>query len=119
VTNDIDLELKQIFDQRLAAYTPPVRSPRARLRVAVLAAVATVIIAAGIVAADVTRAEASAGVSCPNVMTKLQIWAESIKLPGPEAAAKVSVLKQIADENGCVASDAQPLPIVPKPQGKP
>jgi hypothetical protein len=76
MTNDVDLELKQVFDERLSTFQAPERHRRSRLRSRLVVGVATAsLVFAGVAfASDVNTVAAANGVDCANAIEKIQVW---------------------------------------------
>lgn len=76
-----DPRLQRIFDERLLRVLPPPRVPRRRSAARFVAASLAVLLTAGsfAFAADVNSAAAAAGLSCTDVLAKVEIWWESVR----------------------------------------
>jgi hypothetical protein len=79
--DDHDARLQRIFDERLLRVLPPPRAPRRRSAPRFLAASLAVLLTAGgfAFAADVNGTAAAAGLSCTDVLAKVEIWWESVR----------------------------------------
>ena len=102
MTNDLDFQLKQVFDERLGRFDAPPRRRRSRSwrRLAVGAAIASLMFAGAGVAVDVNTVAAANGAGCANVLEKVQLWAHS----HGGAAAKIDtdrLLAKLAAHGGC------------------
>jgi hypothetical protein len=77
--DEYDVRLQRIFDERLLRVLPPPRDRR-RAGKRVAGAVAVLMTAAVLlVAADVNRTADAAGLSCTDLLAKVEIWFESVK----------------------------------------
>ena len=76
-----DATLQRVFDERLLGVLPPPRVPRRRSASRVVAAGLAVLVSAGgfAFAADVNGTADAAGLSCADVLAKVEIWFESVK----------------------------------------
>jgi hypothetical protein len=76
-----DPRLQRIFDERLLRILPPPRGPRRRSAARFVGASLAVLLTAGgfAFAADVNSASAAAGLSCTDVLAKVEIWWEGVK----------------------------------------
>jgi hypothetical protein len=76
-----DARLQRIFDERLLRVLPAPRAPRRRSRIGLAAAALAVLLTAGgfAFAADVNSTAEAAGLSCTDVLAKVEIWFESVK----------------------------------------
>ena len=76
-----DPRLQRIFDERLLRVLPPPRAPRPRSAARFVGASLAVLLTAGsfAFAADVNGTAAAAGLSCADVLAKVEIWWESVK----------------------------------------
>jgi hypothetical protein len=76
-----DARLQRIFDERLLRVLPPPREPRRRSRMRSAGAALAVLLTAGgfAFAADVNGTAEAAGLSCTDVLAKVEIWFESVK----------------------------------------
>jgi hypothetical protein len=76
-----DARLQRIFDERLLRVLPPPRAPRRRSRARLAGAALAVLLMAGgfAFAADVNGTAEAAGLSCTDVLSKVEIWFESVK----------------------------------------
>ena len=76
-----DPRLQRIFDERLLRVLPPPRAPRRRSATRFIAASLAVLLTAGgfAFAADVNNTAAAAGLSCTDVLAKVEIWWESVR----------------------------------------
>ena len=79
--DDHDPRLQRIFDERLLRVLPPPRAASRRSRLRVTAAAIAVLLTAGVftLAADVNGTADAAGLSCTDVLSKVEIWFESVK----------------------------------------
>ena len=73
--------LQRIFDERLLRILPPPRAPRPRSAARFVGASLAVLLTAGsfAFAADVNGTAAAAGLSCADVLAKVEIWWESVR----------------------------------------
>jgi hypothetical protein len=108
-----DPRLQRIFDERLMRVLPPPRAPRRRSAARFAGASLAVLLTAGgfAFAADVNGTAAAAGLSCTDVLAKVEIWWESVRNGTAEQQIqfkeRVAVLVgQTCDANGNKA----PLP---------
>lgn len=109
--NDIDVQLKALFDQRLGALEPPPHTTHPTRRpVRVLAAAATAVIAvAGVgLVMDVNSVAATNGADCANFLTKVQVWAQSHRsdLAGTDHSAARAELARMVAASGCAPHNA-------------
>jgi hypothetical protein len=76
-----DARLQRMFDERLLRVLPPPRAPRRRSRARLAGAALAVLLTAGGfgMAADVNGTAEAAGLSCTDVLAKIEIWFESVK----------------------------------------
>jgi hypothetical protein len=76
-----DPRLQRIFDERLMRVLPPPRSQRRRSSRGLVGATLAVLLTAGgfAFAADVNGTAEAAGLSCTDVLAKVEIWFESVK----------------------------------------
>lgn len=76
-----DPKLQRIFDERLLRVLPPPRAARRRSAAGFAGASLAVLFTAGgfAFAADVNGAAAAAGLSCTDVLAKVEIWWESVR----------------------------------------
>jgi hypothetical protein len=76
-----DSKLQRIFDERLLRVLPPPRSPRTRSAARFVSASLAVLLTAGgfAFASDVDKTAAAAGLSCTDVLAKVEIWWESVR----------------------------------------
>ena len=76
-----DPRLQRIFDERLLRVLPPPRAPRRRSAARFVGASLAVLLTAGsfAFAADVNGTAAAAGLSCADVLAKVEIWWEGVK----------------------------------------
>lgn len=76
-----DPRLQRIFDERLLRVLPPPRAARRRSAGRFVAASLAVLLTAGsfAFAADVNSTATAAGLSCTDVLAKVEIWWESVK----------------------------------------
>jgi len=81
VIDEHDPRLQRIFDERLLRVLPPPRVPRRRSAARFVGASLAVLLTAGSFAfvADVNNAAAAAGLSCTDVLAKVEIWWESVR----------------------------------------
>ena len=122
-----DPRLQRIFDERLLRVLPPPRAPRRRSATRFIAGSLAVLLTAGgfAFAADVNNTAAAAGLSCTDVLAKVEIWWESVRNATHEEQVQfkqraAQLIGQSCDANGRKA----PLPnkeVVPasKPMVKP
>ena len=110
MTNDLDLELKQVFDQRLGRFQAPSPDQRSRSwrHLAVGVATATFIFACAGVATDVNSVAAAKGVICANAIAKIQLWAQSRSTP----LDIDRLVAKMAGSDGCAGTK----PTAPSPQ---
>jgi hypothetical protein len=104
--NDMDMEVKHLFDERLGALAPPPRTerkPRRRLRVAAAAAIATFAFAGAGLVVDVNAVAATNGADCANFLTKVQLWAQSHRsdLTATDHSAAKADLARLVAASGC------------------
>ncbi len=76
MTNDLDLELKQVFDERLSTFQAPERRRHSSVRSRLIVGVATVLLvfSGAAFASDVNTVAAANGVDCANALEKIQVW---------------------------------------------
>jgi hypothetical protein len=76
-----DPRLQRIFDERLLRVLPPARVPRRRSAARFVGASLALLLTAGsfAFAADVNGTAAAAGLSCTDVLAKVEIWWESVR----------------------------------------
>lgn len=76
-----DPRLQRIFDERLLRVLPPPRVPRRGSAARFIGASLAVLLTAGsfAFAADVNGTAAAAGLSCTDVLAKVEIWWESVR----------------------------------------
>ena len=76
-----DARLQRIFDERLLRVLPPPRSPRRHSAGRFTGLAIAVLFTAGglLFAADVNGTAEAAGLSCTDVLSKVEIWFESVK----------------------------------------
>ena len=76
MTSDLDLELKQVFDERLGSFQAPERRRHSRMRSRLIVGVATVLLvfSGTAFASDVNTVAAANGVDCANPLEKIQVW---------------------------------------------
>ena len=76
-----DPRLQRMFDERLLRVLPPPRTPRRRSSSRLVGATLAVLLTAGAFAfaADVNGTAEAAGLSCTDVLSKVEIWFESVK----------------------------------------
>jgi hypothetical protein len=81
VIDEHDARLQRIFDERVLRILPPPRSPRRRSKAGLVGAALAVLLTAGGFAfvADVNGTAEAAGLSCTDVLSKVEIWFESVK----------------------------------------
>ena len=81
MTDEHDPRLQRIFDERLLRVLPPPRGPRRRSASRFVGACFAVLLTAGsfAFAADINGAAAAAGLSCTDVLAKVEIWWESVR----------------------------------------
>lgn len=82
MTEGHDLQLQRALDERLMRVLPPPRNGRRRrsARGAVALGAAVLITATTLVfAADVNRTADAAGVSCADVLAKVEVWFEAVR----------------------------------------
>jgi hypothetical protein len=122
-----DARLQRIFDQRLLRVLPPPRAARRRSRARLAGAAVAVLLTAGglAFAADVSGTAEAAGLSCTDVLSKVEIWFESVKNGTHEEQAafkeRVALLVgQTCNSNG-VKEPMPNKPVVPasEPMVKP
>lgn len=79
--DDYDVRLQRIFDERLLRVLPPPRAARRRSRSRLAAAGMAVLLSAGgfAFAADVNQTADAAGLSCTDVLAKVEVWFESVR----------------------------------------
>ena len=106
MTDELDLDLKQLFDERLSRYRPPAPQRRRRARsvrpvqwTAGAAAAAAIALAGAGLALDVNAVAAGNGVDCANLVAKIRFWAEA------KQVARANLTKErVADlmaKSGC------------------
>ena len=108
-----DARLQRIFDERLLRVLPPPRAPRRRSATRFVAASLAVLLTAGgfAFAEDVNGAAAAAGLSCTDLLAKVEIWWEKVKNGTTEEKVQfkervAQMVGQSCDANGRKA----PLP---------
>jgi hypothetical protein len=76
-----DARLQRVFDERLLRVLPPPLAPRRRSAARFVGACLAVLLTAGgfAFAADVNGTAAAAGLSCTDVLAKVEIWWESVR----------------------------------------
>jgi hypothetical protein len=76
-----DPRLQRMFDERLLRVLPPPRTPRRRSSRRLVGATLAVLLTAGgfAFAADVNGTADAAGLSCTDVLSKVEIWFQSVK----------------------------------------
>jgi hypothetical protein len=76
-----DAGLQRVFDERLLRVLPPPRTPRRRSRARFAGTAVAVLLTAGGFgfATDVNKTADAAGLSCTDVLAKVEIWFESVK----------------------------------------
>jgi hypothetical protein len=76
-----DARLQRVFDERLLRVLPPPRAPRRRSAGRFVGACLAVLLTAGglAFAAGVNETAAAAGLSCTDVLAKVEIWWESVR----------------------------------------
>ena len=81
-----DPRLQRIFDERLLRVLPPPRGPRRRSAARFAGMSLAVLLTAGgfAFAADVNQTASAAGLSCTDVLAKVEIWWESVRNGTPE-----------------------------------
>jgi hypothetical protein len=81
MTDEHDPRLQRMFDERLLRVLPPPRTPRRRSPRGLLGATLAVLLTAGgfAFAADVNGTAEAAGLSCTDVLAKVEIWFEAVK----------------------------------------
>jgi hypothetical protein len=81
VTNDLelDVQLKQVFDERLSRFDVATRRPRSRLwrALAVGIVAGSLTLGGAAFAADVNTVAAANGAECAHAFAKLQLWVQS------------------------------------------
>jgi len=79
VTDDRDLQLKQVFDERLSRFDAPTRRRRSHVwrRLAVGVATVSLIFAGAAFATDVNTVAAANGAECAHAFAKLELWVRS------------------------------------------
>ena len=102
-----DPKLQRIFDERLMRVLPPPRVPRRRSAARFAAASLAVLLTAGgfAFAADVNGTAAAAGLSCTDVLAKVEIWWESVRNGTSEQQIEfkhrvAALIGQTCDANG-------------------
>jgi hypothetical protein len=121
--NDHDPKLQRIFDERLLRVLPPPRARRRRSAARFVGASLAVLLTAGgfAFAADVNGTAAAAGLSCTDVLAKVEIWWESVRNGTTEQQIEfkhrvAALVGQTCDANG----NKEPLPNKPVvPAGEP
>lgn len=128
-----DARLQRIFDERLLRVLPPPREPRRRSATRFIAASLAVLLTAGsfAFAADVNSTAAAAGLSCTDVLAKVEIWWESVRNATHEEQVQfkqrvAQMVGQSCDANGnkgplpnkevVPASEPMVKPVVETPQ---
>jgi len=119
-----DPRLQRIFDERLLRVLPPPRAPRRRSAARFVAASFAVLLTAGgfAFAADVNQTASAAGLSCTDMLAKVEIWWESVRNATHEEQVRfkekaAQLVGQSCDANGRKA----PLPnkdVVPAGEAK-
>jgi hypothetical protein len=76
---DLDLQLKQVFEERLSRFdvAPRRRRPRTWRVLAVGIAAASLTLGGAAFAADVNTVAAANGAECAHVFAKIQLWVQS------------------------------------------
>jgi hypothetical protein len=102
-----DARLQRIFDERLLRVLPPPRAPRRRSAARFVGASLAVLLTAGgfAFAADVNETAAAAGLSCTDVLAKVEIWWESVRNGTTEQQIQfkervAALVGQTCDANG-------------------
>jgi hypothetical protein len=102
-----DARLQRIFDERLLRVLPPPRTTRRRSAARLAAAsIAVLFTAAGFAfAADVNGTAEAAGLSCTDVLAKVEIWWESVRNGTTEQQIQfkervAALVGQTCDANG-------------------
>lgn len=109
MTNDLDLQLKQVFDERLSSFQAPERHRGSRLRRRLVVGVATasLVFAGAAFASDVNTVAAANGVDCANAIEKIQVWVRSHADEASHAGKDLPpldtnrLLAKIAAHGGC------------------
>jgi hypothetical protein len=111
-----DAKLQRIFDERLLRVLPPPRAPRRRSAPRLAAVSLAVLLTGGgfAFAADVNGTAAAAGLSCTDVLAKVEIWWESVRNGTTEEQIEFknragALVGQTCDANG----NKEPLPNKP------
>ena len=109
MTNDLDVQLKRAFDERLSRFQAPARRHRSRSwrHAAIGVATGLLIFAGAAFATDVNTVAAANGVDCANAVEKIQLWV-SLHADDASHAGKARpphdanhVLATIAAHGGC------------------
>jgi hypothetical protein len=122
-----DARLQRIFDERLMRVLPPPRAPRRRSAARFAGAAIAVLLTSGgfAFAADVNRTAEAAGLSCTDVLAKVEIWFESVKNGTLEQQIQFKERAALLVGQTCNANGTKgPLPNKPvapgaEPRGKP
>ncbi|OLC10753.1 MAG: hypothetical protein AUH39_01240 [Chloroflexi bacterium 13_1_40CM_67_9] len=79
MTEDLDPQLKQVFDERLSRFDAPTRRRRSHLwlRLAVGVATVSLILGGAAFATDVNAVAAANGAECAHAIAKLELWVRS------------------------------------------
>jgi hypothetical protein len=118
-----DPRLQRIFDERLMRVLPPPRTSRRHRATRLAGASLAVLLTAGgfAFAADVNGTAAAAGLSCTDVLAKVEIWWESVRNGTTEQ--QIEFKKRAAELVGATCDargNKEPLPNKPAvPAGGP
>jgi hypothetical protein len=79
--DEYDTRLQRVFDERLLRVLPPQRGSRRRSSARLVGSALAVLITAGgfAFATDVNSVADAAGLSCTDILAKVEIWFESVK----------------------------------------
>jgi hypothetical protein len=114
---DIDMDLKRVFDDRLGRFEARPRQRRPRwTRLAVGVAIATLVLAGTGILLESDSVAAANGVSCANLLVKVQFWTQAAAL-GKAGLPNKDEIQRFATENGCVVRKVLgPPPTLERPQ---
>lgn len=113
---DHDPRLQRLFDERLLRVLPPARTPRRRSVGLAGVALAVLFSTGGLAfAADVNGTADAAGLSCTDVLKKVEIWFESVKngTTDEQVTFKTRVAKLVGETCDARGSKDPNNPVVP------